>query len=133
KIDNPSIDRLRQYGGLHSEQLDDKSLVNTVAKALAEGSIVGWAQGRAEFGPRALGNRSIPADPRRKEMKDRINAEVKFREEFRPFAPSILHEYGELYFENYQFTPYMERTLKFKDTARDKVAGVVHEDGTGRL
>jgi carbamoyltransferase len=103
------------------------------AKLLADGKIVGWVQGRAEFGPRALGNRSILADPRRTDMKDRINARVKFREEFRPFAPSILEEYGEEYFVNYQPTPYMERTLAFKDEVRDRVPAVVHVDGTGRL
>lgn len=133
KIKNISLDRLRQYSGIRSEYLDDDVLVKSVAKALSEGKIVGWAQGKAEFGPRALGNRSILADPRKKGVKDRINAEVKFREEFRPFAPSILHEYGGEYFEHYQYSPYMERTLKFKDAVKEKVAGVVHVDGTGRL
>jgi len=66
-------------------------------------------------------------------VKERINAEVKFREEFRPFAPSILHEYGDEYFEHYQFSPYMERTLRFKESVKAKVPGVVHVDGTGRL
>lgn len=133
KIGNSGLERLRQYGGLRSEELDEHSLCRTVAKALADGRIVGWMQGRAEFGPRALGNRSILADPRKKAVKDRLNAEVKFREEFRPFAPSILHEYGDAYFENYQYSPYMERTLRFKESMKAKVAGVVHEDGTGRL
>lgn len=103
------------------------------ANLLAEGKIIGWVQGRAEFGPRALGNRSILADPRSPEMKDKINATVKFREEFRPFAPAILHEFGPDYFESYQETPYMERTLRFKPEAREKVPAVVHVDGTGRL
>lgn len=103
------------------------------ARALAEGKIIGWAQGRAEFGPRALGNRSILADPRRAEMKDEINARVKFREEFRPFAPAILHEYGPDYFEHYQESPYMERTLRFRDEAAAKVPAVVHVNQTGRL
>lgn len=103
------------------------------ARLLADGKIIGWLQGRAEFGPRALGNRSILADPRRDDMKDEINARVKFREEFRPFAPSILHEYGPAYFENYQETPYMERTLRFKPEVRDKVPAVVHANETGRL
>jgi carbamoyltransferase len=128
-----ALDNLRRFCGFRSEQLDDDRLFPVVAKALADGKIVGWAQGRAEFGPRALGNRSILADPRRKNVKERINAEVKFREEFRPFAPSILHEYGSEYFESYQFSPYMERTLRFKESVRDKVPGVVHVDGTGRL
>lgn len=103
------------------------------AALLADGKIVGWLQGRAEFGPRALGNRSILADPRRGDMKDQINARIKFREEFRPFAPAILHEYGSDYFENYQEAPYMERTLCFKPEMRDKVPAVVHANQTGRL
>jgi carbamoyltransferase len=103
------------------------------AKLLAEGQIIGWVQGRAEFGPRALGNRSILADARDPNIKDRINGRVKFREEFRPFAPSILHEFGPEYFENYQESPYMERTLRFRPEVWRKVPGVVHVNGTGRL
>lgn len=103
------------------------------AELLAAGKIVGWFQGRAEFGPRALGNRSILADPRRSEIKDVLNERVKFREEFRPFAPSILHEHGPDYFEDYQDSPYMERTLRFRDAVKSAVPGVVHVDGTGRL
>ena len=103
------------------------------AKLIEQGNLIGWAQGRAEFGPRSLGNRSILADPRPAEMKDKINSRVKFREEFRPFAPSILHEHGPDYFENYQESPYMERTLAFKPQVYDKVPAVVHVNGTGRL
>lgn len=103
------------------------------AECLAEGKLVGWVQGRAEFGPRALGNRSILADSRPAGAKDMINAKVKYREQFRPFAPSILHEHGDQWFENYQETPYMERTLKFRPEVRHRVPAVVHEDGTGRL
>ncbi|WP_394830613.1 hypothetical protein LVJ94_29310 [Pendulispora rubella] len=108
-------------------------VIRRTAKLLAQGKIVGWMQGRAEFGPRALGNRSILADPRSPTMKDEINGRVKFREEFRPFAPSILHEFGPEYFEDYQMTPYMERTLVFRNEVRAKIPAVVHEDGTGRL
>ncbi len=103
------------------------------ASLLAQGKLVGWIQGRAEFGPRALGNRSILADPRDPTVKDRINALVKFREEFRPLAPSVLDEFGPEYFEDYQASPYMERTLVFRDEAVSRVPGVVHVDGTGRL
>ena len=103
------------------------------AELLTRGKIIGWVQGRAEFGPRALGNRSILADPRQPDIKDALNDRVKFREEFRPFAPSILHEYGREYFERYQESPYMDRTLLFRPAVRDKVPGVVHADGTGRL
>ena len=119
-----SAQRVRQLGD---------AVIEETAKLLAQGKIVGWMQGRAEFGPRALGNRSILADPRSPQMKDRINGRVKFREEYRPFAPSILHEYGPEYFEDYQMSPYMDRTLKFRPEVCDRVPAVVHEDGTGRL
>ena len=109
------------------------SIAEVAAELLAEGNIIGWFQGQAEFGPRALGNRSILADPRSPSIKERINDLVKFREEFRPFAPSILDEYGESYFERYQRSPYMERTLRFRPEVRGRVPGVVHVDGTGRL
>jgi len=99
-------------GGLRAKLFScEADLVDRVADLLAEGCLVGWAQGRSEFGPRALGNRSILADPRNGTVKDQINQRVKFREEFRPFAPSILHEFGNDYFEHYQPSPYMERTL----------------------
>ena len=124
---------LRRFCGLHARQLDDTALFAMTAQAIADGQIIGWVQGRAEFGPRALGNRSILADPRDVTVKERINAKVKFREEFRPFAPSILHERGNDYFECYQFSPYMERTLRFRKPICLKVPGVVHVDGTGRL
>jgi carbamoyltransferase len=120
-------------GGLTNTLPPGRCVPEFAAELLAAGKIVGWVQGRAEFGPRALGNRSILADPRHPEMKDRINARVKFREEYRPFAPSILHEYGAIYFENYQESPYMERTLRFRPDVRQTVPAVVHEDGTGRL
>jgi len=110
-----------------------ENICERAASLLAEGKLLGWVQGRAEFGPRALGNRSIVADPRPADMKDRINARVKLREPFRPFAPSILHEYGDEFFENYQEAPYMERTLRFRDKAALKIPAVVHVNGTGRV
>jgi len=128
-----SFERLKKFCAYKQLELDDEELFTYTATALSEGKIIGWVQGKAEFGPRALGNRSILADPRFPGVKNRINTEIKYREEFRPFAPSILHECGDEYFENYQFSPYMERTLKFKEAAMERVAGVVHEDGTGRL
>ncbi len=103
------------------------------AQMLASGKIIGWIRGRAEFGPRALGNRSILADPRSAQVKEQINSRVKFRERFRPFAPSVLHEAGPDYFEGYQESPYMERTLRFRPEMIGHVPGVVHLDGTGRL
>lgn len=105
----------------------------TAAKLLAEGKIVGWFQGRMEFGPRALGYRSILADPRQKSIKDRINKTIKFREEFRPFAPAILREHVKDYFNADVNCPFMTFTLDVLAEKRDFVPGIVHVDGTGRL
>jgi carbamoyltransferase len=123
---------VRFDGGKHVSE-HQGTIHKVAARALAEGKIIGWAQGRAEFGPRALGNRSILADPRQPDIKDRINSRVKFREEFRPFAPAILHEHGPEYFEHYQEAPYMERTLRFRPEVVERVPGVVHVNQTGRL
>ncbi|MBQ4878809.1 carbamoyltransferase [Pseudoalteromonas luteoviolacea] len=131
-VKEKSLQKLAQYGHLKATDYGDEVYKKT-AEFLAQGKIIGWAQGRAEFGPRSLGNRSILANPCLPDMKDTINARVKFREEFRPFAPSILHEHGDEYFENYQESPYMERTLVFREEVRDKVPAVVHVDNTGRL
>ncbi len=128
-----ALARLKQMGRVSGGRVVGKEAAREAAALLAAGKIVGWVQGRAEFGPRALGNRSILADPRREDIKDELNRRVKFRESFRPFAPSILDEYGEEYFENYQASPYMERTLRFREEVRSRVPGVVHVNGTGRL
>ncbi len=127
------IEHLQRFGNFKKIKRYPDDIHYQAAKLLADGKIIGWVQGKAEFGPRALGNRSILADPRSPAIKDIINERVKFREEFRPLAPSILHEFGPEYFENYQETPYMERALQFKKEVKHKVPGVVHEDGTGRL
>lgn len=103
------------------------------ARLLADGKIVGWVQGRAEVGPRALGGRSILADPRRAEMKDIVNTQVKHREGFRPFAPSVLHEKGAEYFESYYPNPFMLLVLPILEEKRDVIPAVTHVDGTGRL
>ncbi len=103
------------------------------ARRLAQGKVVGWFQGRAEVGPRALGARSILADPRRAEMKDVVNARVKRREGFRPFAPSVLHERGREYFERYYPTPFMLLVLPVRPDKRELIPAVTHVDGTGRL
>jgi carbamoyltransferase len=133
-IDRGRLKQVLKFSGLRHKVFDsDEELCADVAGAIADGQIVGWMQGRAEFGPRALGNRSILADPRRREMKDRINSSVKFREEYRPFAPSILKEYVNDYFEDPQESPYMDRTLPFRADVKEKVPAVVHRDGTGRL
>lgn len=132
-LDNDALRRLDQFNQAAQHYPCFNELVLHVAHELSQGKIVGWVQGRAEFGPRALGNRSILADPRNKEIKNILNAKVKFRESFRPFAPSILHEKGDEYFEMYQESPHMERTLRFKQDVISQVPGVVHVNGTGRL
>jgi carbamoyltransferase len=103
------------------------------AHLLTEGKIVGWFQGRLEFGPRALGNRSILADPRQADMKDRINAAVKFRESFRPFAPSVIEEKSDDYFENVGGSPYMLRVTQVRPGMAEKIPAVTHVNGTARL
>jgi carbamoyltransferase len=133
KLSEETLGRLIEHaGGLHIRHLPD-TLCEETARLLAQGKLVGWLQGRAEFGPRALGNRSILADPRDPGMKERINARVKFREEFRPFAPSILPDRGPEYFQDYRDAPYMERALRFRPEAAARVPAVVHVDGSGRL
>jgi carbamoyltransferase len=108
-------------------------LLQQVAKHLADGKVIGWFEGRAEFGPRALGHRSILADPRRADMKDTLNARVKRRESFRPFAPSILEEHVGEWFENTYPSPFMLLVYKFKEDKRPLVPAVCHVDQTGRL
>jgi len=132
-VSRESLDNLKRLSRISKLEVITETVAKRGAELLAQGKIIGWVQGRAEFGPRALGNRSILADPRSARMKEKINETVKFREEFRPFAPSILHEHGDEYFYHYQESPYMERTLTFREEVRDKVPAVVHVDGTGRL
>ena len=128
-----TLNNLLKFSGIKKVRHFPQDICEVTASLIADGKMVGWVQGRAEFGPRALGNRSILADPRSAEMKDKINNCIKFREEFRPFAPSILHEFGPEYFENYEESPFMERTLVFKKEAVTKVPAVVHVDNSGRL
>lgn len=128
-----NILRFARHSGLHTEFLEELEMHERAADLLARGLIIGWMRGPSEFGPRALGHRSILADPRDPRMMDRINESVKFRERFRPYAPSILHEFGPAYFLDYQESPYMERTLRFRPEVRSQVPAVVHVDGTGRL
>jgi carbamoyltransferase len=94
---------------------------------------IGWVQGRMEYGPRALGNRSIIADPRSAGMKDRINTGIKYREEFRPFCPSVLYERQDEYFEDTFDAPFMVVTFPVIDKVREKIPAVVHVDGTARI
>jgi carbamoyltransferase len=116
--------------GIHRQKLDDFTLIHEVARLLAAGKVIGWFQGRMEFGPRALGNRSILADPRRVEMKDTVNEKIKFREGFRPFAPAVPAEDATEYFEIEGESPYMLLTVPTKS---DKISAVTHVDGSARV
>jgi carbamoyltransferase len=108
-------------------------LCKEVALDISNGSVVGWFQGRAEWGPRALGNRSILADPRNKNMKNILNIKIKKREDFRPFAPSILEEHLNDWFEEKHEVPFMSAVFKIKEKMRYLIPAVTHNDGTGRL
>ncbi|MCK4841521.1 MAG: nodulation protein nolNO [Methylococcales bacterium] len=132
-ISNESVKQLIQYNRVLDIQHLPETICQTTAELLAKGQLVGWIQDRAEFGPRALGNRSILADPRLAATKDHINLKIKLRENFRPFAPSVLHEYADQFFEQYHESPYMDKTLRIRDSLQKKVAAVCHVDGTGRL
>jgi carbamoyltransferase len=110
-----------------------KNICADAAKVLADGKVVGWFQGRSEFGPRALGNRSILADPRTAEMKDILNKRVKFRQAFRPFAPIVLFERANEIFEGDEDSPYMLLAKRVRPDWIDKIPGIVHVDGTARV
>jgi carbamoyltransferase len=117
---------------------DDDRLMARVVDAMQDGKVIGWFQGRFEWGPRALGNRSILADPRRADMKDIVNTKIKFREPYRPFAPSVLVERAEEFYdlvepERHYPARFMLLVVKVKDAKRDVVAASTHVDGTGRL
>ena len=122
-----------ENAGCKYHKLTEQDLVARTVKEIAEGKIVGWFQGRMEFGPRALGNRSILADPRRKDMKAVLNSRIKYRESFRPFCPSILAERVSDYFETNYPSPFMVMAYKIKPEQRDRIPAVTHGDGTGRL
>lgn len=103
------------------------------AEAISRGEVVGWFQGRMEWGPRALGNRSIVCDPRRADMKDILNLKIKRRESFRPFAPSILKEHVSSWFEEDGDVPFMMQVLQIREDKRSLIPAVTHVDGSGRL
>jgi len=120
-------------GGYAVTQPEEGKLLERTAEIIGEGKILGWFQGRAEWGPRALGNRSIVADPRRAEMKQILNKRIKHREIFRPFAPSILAEATSDWFEQSHPSPFMTMAYSVKPDKRDKIPAPTHVDGTGRL
>jgi carbamoyltransferase len=113
--------------------VSEKGLVEYVAKKLNEGKVVGWFHGHIEFGSRALGNRSILANPTIDDMKDRINRVIKKREGFRPFAPMVIKEEQEVYFEMNGDIPYMNQVVMVKPEYRSKLKAVTHVDGTARV
>lgn len=127
------IRRALELSKVKFERYDDQELTLRAAKDIADGLVVGWFQGRMEFGPRALGNRSIVVDPRRAEMKDILNDRIKKREPFRPFAPSILEDRVGDYFEQTHPAPTMLMVYQIKQERRNEIPAVAHVDGSGRL
>jgi carbamoyltransferase len=122
-----------EKNGCRVEELAENILIPRTAEIVADGKILGWFQGRAEWGPRALGNRSIVADPRRREMKEILNRRIKHREIFRPFAPSVLVESTGDWFEKSHPSPFMTLAYAVRPEKRDKIPAPTHVDGTGRL
>ena len=130
---NTEIKDLLVAKDIHFCELRDEILYDKVTDCLINGGVVGWFSGRSEFGPRALGGRSIIADPRRADAKEILNLKIKRRESFRPFAPSILKEYVGEYFEVTDEVPFMEKVFRIKESKRVQIPAVTHVDGTGRL
>jgi carbamoyltransferase len=122
----PNVYAGKEYNYTGKEKVNIKE----VAQAIADGKIIGWFQGKSESGNRALGNRSILADPRNPNIKDIINRTIKKREDFRPFAPSVMIEHYKDFFDTNQSSPYMSRIVKVKS---DKIPGVTHVDNTSRI
>jgi carbamoyltransferase len=120
-------------GCKHFKFNSEESLIRNVAKKLKEGKVIGWYQDRIEFGSRALGNRSILADPTRPEMKDKINKVIKKRESFRPFAPMVTKEKQNVFFDMEDDIPYMNQIVKVKKEYRDKLPAITHIDGSARV
>jgi carbamoyltransferase len=126
-------DELEQAGCVVEHIADEDELCRRTAEAVARGEVIGWFQGRLEWGPRALGNRSIVCDPRRADMKDILNAKIKRRESFRPFAPSILEEHVADWFEEEDAVPFMMQVFQINAGRRAEIPAVTHVDGSGRL
>jgi len=127
EIHKPSVYAGKEYNYEGGKKVNLKE----VAQAIADGKIIGWFQGKSESGHRALGNRSILADPRNPNIKDIINKEIKIREDFRPFAPSVLEEHYDKWFDTPEPSPYMSRIVKVKKP--EDVLGITHVDGTARI
>src|SRR6185436_12705398 len=130
---NAEISAELDASNLQYEVHSDEDVTKSAARDIADGLVVGWFQGRMEFGPRALGNRSIVVDPRRADMKEILNHRIKKREPFRPFAPSILEEYTGEYFEQTHPAPTMLMVYQIRPEKRAIIPAVTHVDGSGRL
>ena len=131
-----AIEAARRNGwdpAIDVRRFEDQDLFREVATAITQGKVVGWFQGQMEFGPRALGNRSIVADPRRADMKDILNTRIKHRETYRPFAPSVLEEKTADIFERAEPSPFMMMVYKVRENQRQRIPAVTHVDDTGRL
>ena len=133
RFSNEEVEAYLQSRGIEYQRYSDDELFAVVVDALMQGGVIGWFQGRAEFGPRALGNRSIIVDPSRPDAKDLLNSKIKRRESFRPFAPSILKEAVADYFEQTDDVPFMEKVFLIRPEKRAEIPAVTHVDGTGRL
>lgn len=133
KYSNSQIETYLQSRDIKYTKYDDETLYDIVSDCLINSGVVGWFQDRAEFGPRALGARSILADPRRNDAKDLLNAKIKRRESFRPFAPSILEDYVGEYFEKNDLVPFMEKVFPIRKEKHSIIPAVTHVDGSGRL
>jgi carbamoyltransferase len=136
-VDPQELARAAREDGQHVEELGEQALIERTADALAQGRIIGWMDGASEFGPRALGHRSILAAPHTREMRDRLNRDVKNREEFRPFAPVAPIEAADRYFElppgGARLGRFMSGVFPVRHEWRDKLAGITHVDGSARL
>jgi len=132
-FDDAEVRRAILAGGLASRRLEEEALLREVVRLVGEGKVVGWFQGRMEFGPRALGNRTILGDPRDPLTRDRINEKVKHREPFRPFAPMVLEERASELFHMDAPSPFMLRAPRLRAEARARIPAVVHHDGTARV
>jgi len=133
KFSNEEIEKLLKDQNIKYKKMEDEQLFDYVADRIVNAGVIGWFNGRAEFGPRALGARSILADPSRLDAKDLLNSKIKRRESFRPFAPSILKEYVHEYFELDLDVPFMEKVFPIKKEKHKIIPAVTHVDGTGRL
>jgi carbamoyltransferase len=132
-FDNNAIRNALNAVGANYHEVSEDELVDRTANCIADGNVLGWFQGKMEFGPRALGSRSILADPRSLNMKDTLNSRIKFREAFRPFCPSIAAERAAEFFETDYSSPFMVVAYKIKPEQQKRIPAVTHGDGTGRL